>query len=246
MPRRSRSIASKCRRRSPSTAAVTSCAAAASSASRGRGIRSGSSKGPDVYYERRGRGAAAAPAIVFLHGLGSCADDWTWPVPAFERDHRLLLVDLPGHYRSPLPAGRLTVDTMADAVGALLARLGEPPAHVVGLSLGGCVGLALALRAPERVRSLTLVNAAAHLRPAGPTAALRLVARLTLLATAPMSAVAALVARGLLPRPEQPALYEAAARSLARTPRRAYWAGLRALARFDVRTALTPVRCPTL
>ena len=183
---------------------------------------------------------------MFLHGLGSCADDWTWQVPAFERDHRLLLVDLPGHYRSPLPAGRLTVDTMADAVGALLARLGEPPAHVVGLSLGGCVGLALALRAPDRVRSLTLVNAVARLRPAGPTAALRLVVRLTLLATAPMSAVAALVARGLFPRPEQAALYEAAARSLARTPRRAYWAGLRALAGFDVRTALARVRCPTL
>jgi len=183
---------------------------------------------------------------VFLHGLGSCADDWTWQVPAFERDHRLLLVDLPGHYRSPLPAGRLSVDAMADAVGALLTRLGEPPAHVVGLSLGGCVGLALALRAPDRVRSLTLVNAVARLRPAGPTAALRLVVRLTLLATAPMSAVAALVARGLFPRPEQAALYEAAARSLARTPRRAYWAGLRALAGFDVRTALARVRCPTL
>ena len=183
---------------------------------------------------------------MFLHGLGSCADDWTWQVPAFERDHRLLLVDLPGHYRSPRPAGRSTVDTMADAVGALLARLGEPPAHVVGLSLGGCVGLALALRAPERVRSLTLVNAVARLRPAGPTAALRLVARLALLATAPMSAVAALVARGLFPRPEQAALYEAAARSLARTPRGAYWAGVRALARFDVRTALARVRCPTL
>src|SRR5437879_8827825 len=86
-----------------------------------------SPKGPDVYYERRGRGAADAPAIVFLHGLGSCADDWTWQIPAFERDHRLLLVDLPGHYRSPLPAGPLSVDAMADAVGVLLARLGEPP-----------------------------------------------------------------------------------------------------------------------
>src|SRR5207245_1766268 len=84
-----------------------------------------------------------------------CADDWTWQIPAFERDHRLLLVDLPGHYRSPLPAGALSVDAMADAVGALLARLGEPPAHVVGLSLGGCVALALALRAPERARTLS-------------------------------------------------------------------------------------------
>src|SRR2546428_13514715 len=114
-----------------------------------------SPKGPDVYYERRGRGAADAPAIVFLHGLGSCADDWTWQVPAFERDHRLLLVDLPGHYRSPLPAGRLSVDTMADAVGALLARLGEPPAHGVGPSPGGCVGLPLALRPPDPARAPT-------------------------------------------------------------------------------------------
>src|SRR5439155_739221 len=95
---------------------------------------------------------------------------------------RLVVLEFP----SMEQAGRLSVDTMADAVGALLARLGEPPAHVVGLSLGGCVGLALALRAPDRVRSLTLVNAVARLRPAGPTAALRLVVRLTLLATAPM------------------------------------------------------------
>src|SRR2546428_2607041 len=158
-----------------------------------------SPKGPDVYYERRGRGAADAPAIVFLHGLGSCADDWTWEIPGFERDHRLLLVDLPGHYRSPLPAGALSVDVMADAVGALLARLGEPPAHVVGLSLGGCVALALALRAPERVRSLTVVNAFARLRPASPAAVLRLVARLVLLATAPLSAAAALRGPGPLP-----------------------------------------------
>jgi pimeloyl-ACP methyl ester carboxylesterase len=135
---------------------------------------------------------------------------------------------------------------MADAVAALLAELEEPPAHVVGLSLGGCIALALALRAPARVRSLTLVNAFAQLRPAGVGPALRLAARLALLAAAPMSAVASLVARGLFPRPEQAALCEAAARSLARTSRRAYVAGLRALAGFDARAALAGVRCPTL
>jgi 3-oxoadipate enol-lactonase len=135
---------------------------------------------------------------------------------------------------------------MADAVSTLLARLDEPPAHVVGLSLGGCVGLALALRAPERVRSLTLVNTFARLRPAGPAAVLRLAVRLALLATAPMSAVGALVARGLFPRPEQAALYAAAARSLGRSSRRAYFAGFRAVLGFDVRSALVGVRCPTL
>src|SRR3989441_3792934 len=204
-----------------------------------------SPKGPDVYYERRGRGAADAPAIVFLHGLGSCADDWIWQIPAFERDHRLLLVDLPGHYRSPLPAGPLSVDAMADAVGVLLARLGEPPAHVVGLSLGGCVALALALRAPERVRSLTVVNAFARLRPASPAAVLRLVARLVLLATAPMSAVAALGTRGPFPRARPGPLYHAAGASLAGPSRPPQLGGLRHLARFRPRGALARVRCPT-
>jgi pimeloyl-ACP methyl ester carboxylesterase len=135
---------------------------------------------------------------------------------------------------------------MAESVAGLLARLGEPPAHVVGLSLGGCVGLALALRAPERVRSLTIVNAFARLRPATPVGAARFALRLGLLATAPMSSVAALVARGLFPRPEQTALYRAAARSLARTSRRAYIAALRALLGFDARAALARVRCATL
>jgi 3-oxoadipate enol-lactonase len=183
---------------------------------------------------------------VFLHGLGSCADDWLWQVPAFEKDHRLLLVDLPGHFRSALPAGGLRVEVMAAAVERLLAGLGEPPAHVVGLSLGGCVGLDLALRAPMRVRSLTLVNAFARLRPQSLAAALRLGARLALLATASMPTVAAFVARGLFPRPEQAELRVAATRSLGRTSRRAYLQGVRALARFDARGALARVRCPAM
>src|SRR3989441_3160358 len=163
-----------------------------------------------------------------------------FPSPPLSRSAR------PGHYRSPLPAGPLTIEAMADAVAALLVRLGEPPAHVVGFSLGGCVGLALALRAPERVRSLTVVNAFARLRPASPAAVARLALRLALLATAPMSAVASLVARGLFPRPEQAALYEAAARSLGRSSRRAYFAGFRAVLGFDARAALATVRCPKL
>ena len=76
-------------------------------------------------------------------------------------------LDLPGHHRSALPAGRLTVERMAADVERLLVELGEPPVHVAGLSLGACVGLALAFQAPARVRSLTLVNGFARFRPAG-------------------------------------------------------------------------------
>jgi pimeloyl-ACP methyl ester carboxylesterase len=154
--------------------------------------------------------------------------------------------DLRAHGRSPRGRGRLTADVMAGDVAALLAALDLPPAHVVGLSLGGCVALALALDHAARVRSLTLVNTFARLAPAGPRGALRFMARLGLLACAPMRVVAAHVARGLFPRPEQRELYLAAMASLARNPRWTYLASIRGLMAFDVRRRLGEVRCPTL
>ena len=135
---------------------------------------------------------------------------------------------------------------MAADVEALLGHLGEDAVHVVGLSLGACVALALALRAPARVRSLTLVNAFAHLRPADAGAVLRLALRALLLATAPMTTVGALVARTVFPRPEHVALRHAAAASLSRTSRRSYVAAAAAVTAFDARASLADVRCPTM
>src|SRR3989442_5112233 len=137
-----------------------------------------------VYYERRGRTDGAAPPVLFLHGLGSSAADWAPQLGPFGERYRLLLVDLPGHWRSALPRERLTIEAMAERVDALLDQLDTPPAHVVGLSLGGSVGLELALRAPARVRSLTLVNAFARLGPPDAAGGLRMLARLVLLGVA--------------------------------------------------------------
>ena len=135
---------------------------------------------------------------------------------------------------------------MAGDVAALLAELVAPAVHVVGLSLGGCVALALALEHRARVRSLTLVNTFARPAPAGARGSLRFLGRLGLLACAPMSVVAAHVARGLFPRPDQADLYRAAVASLGSNPRSTYFACLRGLLGFDVRARLGEVRCPTL
>lgn len=202
----------------------------------------------DLYYEQRGR--HDGPAVVFLHGLGSSAADWRWQVPAFDGRYRVITLDLPAHGRTALSGRpireRLSVEAMASAVSELLARLGESPAHVVGLSLGGCVALALAIGAPARVRSLTLVNTFARLRPAGWRGAYRILERMVLLAVAPMPIIAARVAQSLFPAPEQVELRAAAVASLARNDKRAYLAAMRAVARFDVRRELAAIRCPTL
>ncbi len=191
-------------------------------------------------------GPAGAPVVLLLHGLGSSADDWALQTPALVERYRVLAVDLPGHHRSARPRGVLSVERMAAMVEALLETLGIARAHVVGLSLGGCVALALALGAPARVRSLVVVNGFARLRPSGLRAALRGAGRLVLAFAAPMSVVAAYVAREAFPRPEQAALRRAAVERLAANPRRHYLAGLAAILRFDVRHRLGEIRCPTL
>ncbi|HEU4366891.1 MAG TPA: alpha/beta fold hydrolase [Methylomirabilota bacterium] len=201
------------------------------------------SRDAPLYCTVRGR---ARPDVVLLHGLGSSSADWPEQQAALEAHYRVIAVDLPGHGASPLPPGPLTVDGMAGGVAGLLERLGAERAHVLGLSLGACVALRLALAAPARVRSLTLVNPFARLQFAGPGDLARAALRLLLLGTAPMSAVAAHVARRLFPWPEQRALYDAAVASLGATSRGAYFAAMRALVRFDARGQVAAIRQPTL
>src|SRR5207247_9279440 len=105
---------------------------------------------------------------------------------------------------------------------------------------------ARAPRAPARVRSLTLVNAFARLAPPDAAGGLRMLARLVLLGVAPMSVVAAFVARGLFPEPQQAHLYRLAVASLGRTSRWTYLASIGALVAFDARARLDRVACPTL
>lgn len=192
-----------------------------------------------------GRARDGAATAVLLHGLGSCADDWGLQLPALTPDRRVLTVDLPGHGPSPALPGWPGVADFARPVAAAL-DLEEPgPLHLVGLSLGGVVALQMALERPDRLRSLTLVNAFARLQPA-PGGFGRSLVRLALLAFGPMRLLGAWVARGLFPRPDQAPLRRIAAQRLAANDRRAYLGALAAAARFDVRARLGEIGCPVL
>jgi 3-oxoadipate enol-lactonase len=184
--------------------------------------------------------------VVLLHGLGSSSRDWTFQLPVLEARYRVLAIDLPGHGGTGPSRPPFSVHGMAEDVERRLEREALPAAHIIGVSLGACVGLALALRAPHRVRSLTIINGFARLRPRGVTAALRMLVRLVLLVAAPMPVVAWWVARITFPRPEHAALRRQAVESLTATSRRAYVTSVGALIGFDVRAQLGRVRCPVL
>ncbi len=195
-----------------------------------------------LHYEIYG---SSGPAVVFLHGLGSSADDWALQIPVFAERCRVIALDLRAHGQST-SNGRFSVEMLADDVAELLAQLGEPPAHMVGLSLGGCVALALGLRHPARVRSLTLVNSFARYRSSGWASLRRGLKRVWLLWFRPMEAMAAFVAEGLFPKPEQRPLYEAAVASISKNSKQSYFLSVRAIGRFDVEAQLSAIRCPTL
>ena len=106
-----------------------------------------------LHHEVRGDG----PAVLLVHA--GIADSRMW-APVAERlvagGHRVVTCDLRGFGRTPIEAG--FVSNAAD-LAALLSALGIERAAVVGASFGGRVALELALRAPERVRALALLDA---------------------------------------------------------------------------------------
>lgn len=106
------------------------------------------------------------PTVVFVHGLGGSATNWTDLAAGLSARVRGLALDLPGFGRSDPPAGGdYSVAAHADAVLCFLAGRGES-VHLVGNSLGGAVALLVAARRPELVRTLTLVSPAVpDLRP---------------------------------------------------------------------------------
>ena len=92
--------------------------------------------------------------LVLLHGWGMHGGLMSGLADNLARDHEVYLVDLPGHGRSsPLNGGSFQVNDVLDSLAACLPS----SAHWVGWSLGGLVSLSMALRAPERVRSLVLL-----------------------------------------------------------------------------------------
>src|SRR5260370_1428223 len=100
-------------------------------------------------------GGSGEPTLVLLYGLGATGDVWGawWPLLARQWPGRWLAPDLPGHGGSP-PLAAYTFDDFAAAVAAIVQPGGR--IVVLGHSLGGVVGLALAGgRFPVSVRAVT-------------------------------------------------------------------------------------------
>jgi pimeloyl-ACP methyl ester carboxylesterase len=105
-----------------------------------------------LHWESTGEGEP----VLLIMGLGMNATGWWRTVPVLAERFRVIAFDNRGVGRSPRTPGPYTVAQMADDAAGVLDAAGEETAHVYGISLGGMIAQQVALRYPDRVRSLVL------------------------------------------------------------------------------------------
>jgi pimeloyl-ACP methyl ester carboxylesterase len=109
----------------------------------------------------RDQGDPAGPPVVLIHGFAASLHAWEPWAARLGDKYRVVTLDLPGHGLTEAPAGYVaSTDKNADLVDALAERLKLGPYVVAGNSMGGGVAWNLALRHPDHIRGLVLVDAA--------------------------------------------------------------------------------------
>jgi pimeloyl-ACP methyl ester carboxylesterase len=98
--------------------------------------------------------------LLLVHGYTADSHDWSWQIPHFVPDHRVIAVDLRGHGASSAPADGYTTGQFAEDLVGLLDHLEVAQVVAMGHSMGGSVVSALAVEHPERVAAIVAVDPA--------------------------------------------------------------------------------------
>jgi pimeloyl-ACP methyl ester carboxylesterase len=115
-----------------------------------------------IHHTCGGRGTP----VLFIHGLGSSGYlEWRFNLEPTAARHRIFAPDLPGFGRSEKPRARYGIPYFTRFIERYMDGRGLRSAAVIGASLGGRVALELALKHPERVTKLVLVNSLGLGRP---------------------------------------------------------------------------------
>ncbi len=105
------------------------------------------------------------PAVVLLHSIATRGALWAPQVAAWSSRFHLIIPDLPGHGATALDISPNTLGAYADGVAALLDEVGIGRAAIVGVSLGGMIAQAFALRFPERLTAMVLAQTLSRVTP---------------------------------------------------------------------------------
>ncbi|MGA5500321.1 3-oxoadipate enol-lactonase [Streptomyces umbrinus] len=188
----------------------------------------------------RAAGPATAPPLLLGPSLGTSTALWDKVAPELSVTHRVVRWDLPGHGESPagLIGPGATIADLAALVLVLADSLGLDRFSYAGVSLGGAVGLHLAVHHPERIERLAVICSSAHFNGSKPWEERAALVREEGLAELAKSADS----RWFTPGFTVPELVE----DHRTADPDAYAACCDALAAFDIRERLAEIGAPTL
>ena len=104
--------------------------------------------------------AGAGRPLLLFHGLGASVATWRDNIGPLSKAFRVYAVDLPGHGDSEKPDFDYAVDSLVEFTLSLVETLEFDRPAIIGNSVGGALGLMMALRRPEMVSGLVLADSA--------------------------------------------------------------------------------------
>jgi pimeloyl-ACP methyl ester carboxylesterase len=112
-----------------------------------------------VHYTDEGN--RSGRTLILVHGFAASVHAWRPWIERLRSDYRLIAIDLPGHGLTEAPAGyRASLDSNAELVRKLADHTGAARFVLAGNSMGGAVSLVFAMKHPQRLDGLVLVDAA--------------------------------------------------------------------------------------
>lgn len=103
--------------------------------------------------------AGAGPLVVLLHGFPEFWYSWRALIPALAQRRRVVALDMRGYNLSDTPTHGYDVATLSSDIRAVIAALGERQADIIGHDWGGAIAWVFAIREPDYVRRLVILNA---------------------------------------------------------------------------------------
>lgn len=114
----------------------------------------------DLNIHYRDEGNKQGPTLVLIHGVASSLHTWDGWVEQLADDYHIIRIDLPGHGLTGPTKQEYNIDNMVNALDEMLKRLRIDKAYFAGNSLGGYISWEYAVRNPQKVEKLILLDSA--------------------------------------------------------------------------------------
>lgn len=114
--------------------------------------------GLKTFYEAKGEGRP----LVLIHGAGATNSYWGIQLSELSKKLRVIAIDLPGHGKSERLKEKVSIERYAEHVAGFIKQIKLDHAVILGHSMGGLIVQQLALKHPELIEKLIIVDSSAH------------------------------------------------------------------------------------